>query len=74
MLGRDAAKLDFAVQNRVHRIGHIVLMHFAQAPASDVKVLVIKAEVDVSDQAVARRRSPLASLAGFLDLRDVDRW
>ena len=47
---RDAAQLYLARQNRVHRVADVILMHLSKAPAGDIEVFVIKAQVDVGDQ------------------------
>jgi hypothetical protein len=46
----DAADFHLAGQFRVHRVGDVILVHFALAPAGDIQVLVIQAEIDVCDK------------------------
>ncbi len=50
MFGGDTAKLHLTVEHGVHWIRYIILMHLAQAPTGDIKVFIVKAQVDISDQ------------------------
>ncbi len=56
--GNDAADTHFARQFGIERIGDVVLLEIAGAPAGDVEELVIHGEVDIGDQ----RRTGLEAL------------